>query len=213
MPVHAGANGASSRVWDHTPPAEMVTDLQKFSPYVSGDVPSTLVERDEAVRADANIEAMAKLPALDKNGTITAGNAPGVNDGAAALVLADADWAKQRGFEGSPRSSIMRRPHGIRRTSRSPPRWPRRSCSIRHGLKAADIAVWEINEAFAAVALTSAARLGLDPEAINMHGGAVALGHPIGASGARIVGAVVHQLRKPRRRSRHCGDLQRRRPG
>jgi acetyl-CoA C-acetyltransferase len=65
----------------------------------------------------------------------------------------------------------------------------------RHGMRASEIAVWEINEAFAAVALTAATRLGLDPNIINMQGGAVALGHPIGASGARIVGAVIHQLR------------------
>ncbi len=196
VPVHAGANGASSRVWDHTPPAEMVTDLRKFSPYVSGDVPSTLVERDEPIRVDASIEAMAKLPGLDKNGTITAANAPGVNDGAAALVLADADWAKQRGFEGIAtivdHATVAWDPPYLALT----PAMAAQKLLDQNGLKAADIAVWEINEAFAAVALTSAARLGLDPEAINMHGGAVALGHPIGASGARIVGAVVHQLRK-----------------
>jgi acetyl-CoA C-acetyltransferase len=192
VPVLAG--GGSS-VWDHTPPASMVADPAIYSPYVSGEVPSTLVDRDEPVRADASLEAMAKLKALDAGGTITAGNAPGVNDGAAALVLASAEYARANGVEAIAEvidhAGVAWDPPYLALT----PAMAAQKLLDRHNLATRDIAVWEINEAFAAVALTAATRLGLDPEVINAQGGAVALGHPIGASGARIVGAVIQQLR------------------
>jgi acetyl-CoA C-acetyltransferase len=192
VPVLAG--GGSS-VWDHTPPASMVADPAIYSPYVTGNVPSTLVDRDEPVRADASLEAMAKLKALDAGGTITAGNAPGVNDGAAALVLSSAEYARANGIEALAEvidhAGVAWDPPYLALT----PAMAAQKLLDRHNLSTRDIAVWEINEAFAAVALTAATRLGLDPEVINAQGGAVALGHPIGASGARIVGAVIQQLR------------------
>jgi acetyl-CoA C-acetyltransferase len=174
----------------------MVADPARFGPYVTGDVSATLVDRDEPVRPDASLEAMAKLKPLDPGGTVTAGNAPGVNDGAAALVLASAEYARRNGIE--PLATV----EGHAGAAWDPPylaltpAMAAQKLLDRHHLTTADIAVWEFNEAFAAVALTAAARLGLDPETINVHGGAVALGHPLGASGARIVAAVVHQLRR-----------------
>jgi acetyl-CoA C-acetyltransferase len=192
VPVLAG--GGSS-VWDHTPPASMVADPAIYSPYVTGEVPATLVDRDEPVRVDASLEAMAKLKALDAGGTITAGNAPGVNDGAAALILSSPDYARANGVEAIAEvidhAGVAWDPPYLALT----PAMAAQKLLDRHNLSTRDIAVWEINEAFAAVALTAATRLGLDPEVINAQGGAVALGHPIGASGARIVGAVIHQLR------------------
>ncbi|HEY4439921.1 MAG TPA: hypothetical protein VGN14_05665 [Candidatus Elarobacter sp.] len=193
--VPALAGGGGDSVWSHVPPENMVADPQQYAPYVTGDVPSTLVDRDEPVRGDASLEAMAKLKPIDAGGTITAGNAPGVNDGAAALVLGSADYARGAGIE--PLAEIVDHA-GV---AWDPPylalvpAMAAQKLLDKTGLRTSDIAVWEINEAFAAVALTAATRLGLDPTVINVQGGAVALGHPIGASGARIVAAVVHQLR------------------
>jgi acetyl-CoA C-acetyltransferase len=196
IPAFAGASGASGSVWDHVPPQNMVADPAHYSPYVTGDVPFTRVDRDEPVRRDASIDAMAKLKPIERDGTITAGNAPGVNDGAAALVLSSAEYARSAGAE--PLAEIVDHA-GV---AWDPPylalvpAMAAQKLLDQQGLKASDIHVWEINEAFAAVALTSATRLGLDPNVINVQGGAVALGHPIGASGARIVAAVVQQLRR-----------------
>ena len=196
IPAFAGAGGANGSVWDHVPPQNMVADPAQYSPYVTGDVPFTRVDRDEPVRRDASLDAMAKLKPIDKDGTITAGNAPGVNDGAAALVLSSAAYARSAGAE--PLAEIVDHA-GV---AWDPPylalvpAMAAQKLLDQQGLKASDIHVWEINEAFAAVALTAAARLGLDPTVVNAQGGAVALGHPIGASGARIVGAVVQQLRR-----------------
>jgi acetyl-CoA C-acetyltransferase len=195
IPALAGAAGSSGSVWDHVPPQNMVADPSMYSPYVTGDVPYTLVDRDEPVRKDASLEAMAKLKPIDKDGTVTAGNAPGVNDGAAAVVLSSAAYARSVG--ATPIAEIVDHA-GV---AWDPPylalvpAMAAQKLLDKTGLTARDIHVWEFNEAFAAVALTAAAKLGLDPTAINVRGGAVALGHPIGASGARIVGAVVQQLR------------------
>ncbi|MDQ2864994.1 MAG: thiolase family protein [Candidatus Eremiobacteraeota bacterium] len=194
VPVMAGGGG--SDMWNHTPSETFTFDYDRYSPFVSGDVPFTRVDRDEAVRADASLESMAKLKALEENGTITAANAPGVNDGAAAMILADARWAKEHGHEAlatvidhatvgwdSPYISLT-------------PAMAAQKLMDKHGLSASQIAVWEINEAFSAVAITSARILGIGQETINRFGGAVAMGHPIGASGARIAGTLVNQLRK-----------------
>ncbi|MDE2483608.1 MAG: thiolase family protein [bacterium] len=190
------AVGGSDKVWNHEPSAQFTLDYAKWAPFVTGDVPFTLVDRDEPVRGDASIEAMAKLKPLEKDGTITAANAPGVNDGAAALILADAAYAKQHGHEAlatvvdhatvgwdSPYICLT-------------PAMAAQKLMERHGLKTSDIAVWEINEAFSAVAITSARNLGIGEEMLNQFGGAVAMGHPIGASGARITGTLINQLRK-----------------
>jgi acetyl-CoA C-acetyltransferase len=148
------------------------------------------------VRPDASLASMAKLAPLDPGGTITAGNAPGVNDGAAALVLSSADYAQRNGLDAlatiEGHAGAAWDPPYLALT----PAMAAQKLLDRHHLRTADIAVWEFNEAFAAVALTAAARLGLDPAVINVQGGAVAVGHPLGASGARIVASVVQQLRR-----------------
>jgi acetyl-CoA C-acetyltransferase len=196
VPALAGAGSAGVAAWDHVAPPSMVADPAHYSPYLTGDAPYATVDRDEPVRRDASIEAMAKLRPIDAGGTITAGNAPGVNDGAAALVLSSVAYA--RGVGAEPLAEIV--DHAA--VAWDPPylalvpAMAAQKLLDAQGLRASDIHVWEINEAFAAVALTAATRLGLDPSTINVRGGAVALGHPIGASGARIVAAVVQQLRK-----------------
>jgi acetyl-CoA C-acetyltransferase len=195
VPALAGG-GPGDTVWHHTPPPHMVADPTSYSPYRTGDIPSTLVERDEPVRLDASLAALAKLKPLDPGGTITAGNAPGVNDGAAALVLAHADYARANALE--PLATVV---DHVSVAWDPPylalvPAMAAQKLLDKHHLSTSDIAIWEFNEAFASVALTSATRLGLDPTAINRQGGAVAVGHPIGASGARIVATVVHQLRR-----------------
>lgn len=194
--VPAMAGGGAHPVWNHTPPSSMAADPARYSPYVTGDVPAKLVDRDEPVRPDASLEAMAKLRPLDQGGTITAGNAPGVNDGAAALVLASDGYAQRNGIEAlgtiEGHAYVAWDPPYLVLT----PAMAAQKLLDRHGLRVSDIAVWEFNEAFASVALGAAARLGLDPTTINVQGGAVAFGHPIGASGARIVGSVVQQLRR-----------------
>ena len=194
VPVAAGTGQAA--IWSHVPPANMVADPARYGSYITGDAPSTLVDRDEPVRSDASLEAMAKLKPLDDGGTVTAGNAPGVNDGAAALVLSSADYARRNGIEAlatiEGHAGAAWDPPYLALT----PAMAAQKLLDRMHLAVKDIAVWEFNEAFAAVALTAAARLGLDPTVINVQGGAVALGHPLGASGARIVGSVVQQLRR-----------------
>jgi acetyl-CoA C-acetyltransferase len=194
--VPVGAGGGASNIWNHVAPAAMVADPARFGAYVTGDVPATLVDRDEPVRPDASIEAMAKLKPLDAGGTVTAGNAPGVNDGAAALVLSSAEYAQRNGLEAlatiEGHAGAAWDPPYLALT----PAMAAQKLLDRMHLAAGDIAVWEFNEAFAAVALTAATRLGLDPTAINVQGGAVAFGHPLGASGARVVASVVHQLRR-----------------
>lgn len=196
VPVAAGSSSSSADdVWAHEPSSEFTLNYAQWAPFVTSDVPSTTLERDEAVRADASLEAMAKLKPLEKDGTVTAANAPGVNDGAAALVLASAQFAQSHGY--APVAHIVE--HATVGWD-SPyialtPAMAAQKLLAKTGLSKDQIHVWEINEAFAAVAITSARKLGLDPEAINKYGGAVAMGHPIGASGARIIGTVINQLR------------------
>ncbi|MGZ3543243.1 MAG: thiolase family protein [Vulcanimicrobiaceae bacterium] len=196
IPVFARGDGGGASTWDHIAPADMVADPQTYSPFVTGDVPHTAIDRDEPIRFDASLSAMQKLPPLDAGGTISAANAPGVNDGACALVLAAEDWARERGCESLAsivdHATVAWDPPYLALT----PAMAAQKLLERRGLRAEQIDVWEINEAFASVAVSTATRLRLDPETINRQGGAVALGHPIGASGARIVATTIHQLRR-----------------
>ncbi len=188
--------GGGGNVWDHTPSERFTLDYEKYAPFLTGEVPHATVERDEAVRPDASLEALAQLKPLEPGGTITAGNAPGVNDGAAAIILADAAFAKERGYE--PIATVVDHA-GVAWDSpyiALTPAMAAQKLMDRNGLTRNDVHVWEINEAFSSVAITSARNLGLDVESINKYGGAVAMGHPIGASGARLAGAVVNQLRR-----------------
>ena len=157
----------------------------------------TLFERDEAIRADSTAEALAKLrPVFAKNGSVTAGNAPGVNDGAAALVVTTEEHAADLGVK--PLATIIS--HGTSAYEvpylAYTPHLAAEDALNKAGMKISDMDVVEINEAFASVAVISAGRLGIDPESINPNGGAIALGHPIGASGARLVLTLAYELKR-----------------
>jgi acetyl-CoA C-acetyltransferase len=158
---------------------------------------STDVAVDEAPRRDTTADALAKLkPAFSPGGTVTAGNAPGVNDGATALVITSPAWASANGLK--PLATIL----GQGEAAWDAPylaKTPAMAAEIalkRAGLTIKDVDLVEINEAFANVAINSARMLGVDPEIVNINGGAVALGHPIGASGARIVLTLALELRR-----------------
>jgi acetyl-CoA C-acetyltransferase len=195
VPVHAGGNGVADKLF-HAPPENMQAQRARYESYVTGDAPFMLVDKDEPIRGDTTVESLAKLSPLEKDGTVTAGNAPGVNDGAAAVVVSSAEYAKAHGVE--PLATLVDHadaawdPAYLALT----PAMASRTVLENNNLTPSDIAIWEVNEAFAAVAWSTANLLGIDPRAINLLGGAVAFGHPVGASGARIVGSVVRQLRR-----------------
>src|SRR4051812_21234128 len=164
---------------------------------ISGRRGDTVVEVDEAPRRGSSLEALARLPGLSsKEGSHTAGNSPGVNDGAGALVLASEDWAERNGKEIL--ATIVAQAavaDEFAYLARTPANAAKKALE-KAGLQPGDIDLWEINEAFSSVAMHSARMLGIDEERVNVNGGAVALGHPIGASGARILGALVLELRR-----------------
>jgi len=155
------------------------------------------VEADEAIRPGTTLETLAKLKAIGgEDATHTAGNAPGVNDGAGAIVVASEEWAEQQGK--TPLARILS--YGtvaddFPYLAKTPANAAKQALE-KIGKSPEDVDLWEINEAFASVALNSVRMLGVDEEKVNVNGGAIALGHPIGASGARIVGALVHELRR-----------------
>ena len=156
-----------------------------------------LLKEDEAPRKDTAIEKLAGLkPAFGKEGTITAGNAPGVNDGAAALVLMSEERALKEGAE--PFAYILGHAE-IAIEGKDFPKTPGlviQKLLGKTGKMLEDIELFEINEAFAAVALASNQLAGLNPDRVNVNGGAVALGHPIGASGTRIILTLMHELKR-----------------
>jgi acetyl-CoA C-acetyltransferase len=164
---------------------------------ISSKKGDTEVEVDEAPRGDASLESLAKLkPIFVKDGTHTAGNAPGVNDGAGAIVLASDEWAKAN--DRTPLATIIAQAavaDDFPYLARTPANATKAALE-KAGLSIDDIDLFEINEAFASVALNSMRMLGVDESKVNVNGGAIALGHPIGASGARIVGALIHELRR-----------------
>jgi acetyl-CoA C-acetyltransferase len=164
---------------------------------VKGKKGDTVVEVDEGPRRDTSLEVLSKLPPIfTKDGTHTAGNAPGVNDGGGALVLASDEWAEQNGK--APLATIVAQAQvadDFPYLARTPAAAARKALE-KAGMSAEDIDLWEINEAFASVTLNSIRVLGIDEDKVNVNGGAVAIGHPIGASGARILGALVHELRR-----------------
>jgi acetyl-CoA C-acetyltransferase len=151
---------------------------------------------DEGPRADASLEKMSHLPPLSEGGTHTAGNSPGVNDGAAAVVLASAEWAERNGKDvlativatGAVADDF---PYLARTPANAA-----KAALAKAGLSVEDIDLFEINEAFASVALNSIRMLGVEQDKVNPNGGAIALGHPIGASGGRILGTLIHELRR-----------------
>jgi acetyl-CoA C-acetyltransferase len=156
-----------------------------------------LIDRDEAIREDTTAETLAGLkPAFKKDGTVTAGNSPGVNDGAAALVVMSADKARALGITPmvrivgqatsglAPKMVLMTPVESVRRVA------------AKIGWKLDAVDLFEINEAFSVQAVAVLRELGIDPSRVNVHGGAVALGHPIGASGARVLTTLLYALRR-----------------
>ena len=160
-------------------------------------VPVGEVTADEGVRRDTSYEKLASLkPVFDPDGTTTAGNAPGVNDGASCVIVCSEEFAKRRGLE--PLATIVAQGYvadDFAYLARTPAKAGAMALE-RAGKNVADVKRVEINEAFASVASNSTRMLGADEEIVNVNGGAVALGHPIGASGGRIVGTMVHELRR-----------------
>jgi acetyl-CoA C-acetyltransferase len=156
-----------------------------------------LVDADESVRPDTTLETLGRLKELDvEGGGTTAGNAPGVNDGAAALVLASEEWATAKGL--APMAFVRGHAYVAGRTQ-DLAKMPGDATKLlleREGLAVADIARFEFNEAFANVTINAVDELGIDEAKVNVNGGAVALGHPIGASGARIIGTLVRELQR-----------------
>jgi acetyl-CoA C-acetyltransferase len=155
------------------------------------------VEVDEAPRRDTTLEKLAALkPVFDSEGTTTAGNAPGVNDGAGALVVTSEEFARKRGLEilaTIVSSAYVADEYAY--LARTPAKAAARALE-KAGKTIDDVERVEINEAFASVTVNSVKMLGADPERVNVNGGAVALGHPIGASGARILGTMIYELRR-----------------
>ena len=155
-----------------------------------------VVEVDEGPRADTSLESLANLKPIVPDGTHTAGNSPGLNDGAGALVLASEEWAKRDGREVLAVIRGQAAAAGEVRALAPTPAKATRLLLEKTGVSIDDIELFEVNEAFASVALNTMRELGIDEDRFNVNGGAIALGHPIGASGARIVGALVHELRR-----------------
>ncbi|EAT09123.1 Acetyl-CoA C-acetyltransferase [Sphingomonas sp. SKA58] len=164
---------------------------------VKGRKGDTIVDTDEYIRDGATIEAMSGLkPAFKKDGSVTAGNASGLNDGAAALVLMTADEAAKRG------ATILGRIAGFATCGVDPsimgigPAPASRKALSKAGWSVADLDLIEANEAFAAQALSVSQELGFDPNKVNVNGGAIAIGHPIGASGARVLTTLLYEMGK-----------------
>ena len=164
-------------------------------PQRNGD--SLTVKDDEGIRQDADFDSMSSLsPAFTKNGTITAGNASQISDGAAAVIVTTMDKAEDLGIEpvaeivshgqvAGPDTSLLHQPSNAINAALD-----------SAGMKVSDLDLFEINEAFAAVALASMSALGVSDEIVNVNGGAIALGHPIGMSGTRVVITLIHELQR-----------------
>jgi acetyl-CoA C-acetyltransferase len=155
------------------------------------------VVADESIRRDTSVEKLAALkPVFDPDGTTTAGNAPGVNDGASCVIVCSEEWAAKRGL--TPLATILAQGY-VADDFAYLARTPANAAAIaleRAGKTIDDVERIEINEAFASVASNSTRLLGADESLVNVNGGAIALGHPIGASGGRIVGTMIQELRR-----------------
>jgi acetyl-CoA C-acetyltransferase len=164
---------------------------------VKGRKGDTVVETDEYIRHDSNIEAMRKLrPAFSKEGTVTAGNASGINDGAAALVVMTAREAARRGLKPLARIASFATAGVDPAIMGTGPIPSSRKALERAGWSVADLDLIESNEAFAAQSLAVVRDLGLDTSKVNVNGGAIAIGHPIGASGARVLTTLLFEMQK-----------------
>jgi acetyl-CoA C-acetyltransferase len=182
--------------------AAEATDAGRLADEISGVTirsrkGDSTVEADEAIRPDTTLETLAKLKGIGgDDATHTAGNAPGVNDGAGAIIVASEEWAESAG------KTVLARilaygtvADDFPYLAKTPANAAKQALE-KIGKSPEDVDLWEINEAFASVALNSVRMLGVDEERVNVNGGAIALGHPIGASGSRIVGSLVHELQR-----------------
>ena len=189
----AGSHQRAAAAWAEGRMAEEVVAVEV--PQRKGD--PVVVARDEGIRLDTTVEGLSKLrPAFAEDGTITAGNASQLSDGGAALVVMSRERAEAMGVE--PLAEVVA--HGMS-ADRFPYLHTVPATAIEHalkkaGLSASDLGLVEINEAFAAVAVNATKMLGVDEEIVNPNGGAVALGHPIGMSGARLVLTLAHEMRR-----------------
>ncbi len=166
-------------------------------PAAKRNAPPTVFDADESIRPDTTAEILSRLkPAFKEGGTVTAGNAPGVSDGAAALVVTSAEKARELNL--TPLATVR-----AQAISGREPAWfslapidAIRQVIAKAGWSLADVDLFELNEAFSVQALAVNRSLGLDPAKVNVHGGAVALGHPIGASGARVLVTLLHAMQR-----------------
>jgi acetyl-CoA C-acetyltransferase len=188
---HRKAARATSEGWFKDEILPIAIPQKKGDPLV--------VDRDEAIREDTTAESLGKLKAaFKKEGTVTAGNAPGVNDGAAAVVVMAAEKAQALGLKpiarivGQATSGLA--PKLVMMT----PVEAVRKAATKIGWELKDVDLFEINEAFSVQAVAVMRELGIDPSRVNVHGGAVALGHPIGASGARVLTTLLYAMRRRR---------------
>jgi len=198
-----GIDRAAQDAWaarSHERAARATADGTAAAEIVPVEVPArggaVLVEHDEGVRPDTDAASLGALrPAFDPQGTITAGNASQLSDGAAALVLMTESTARDRGLPvlgrilaaasvAGPDPSLLERPSDAVRAA-----------AVRAGVDPSGLDRYELNEAFASVTIASTRALGIDPERVNVHGGAIALGHPLGCSGARVVVTLLEALR------------------
>jgi acetyl-CoA C-acetyltransferase len=162
---------------------------------VTGRKGDTVVDQDEFIRHDASLESMEKLrPAFEKDGTVTAANSSGINDGAAALVLVSDTALKDHGAKSLARIVSWATAGLDPNVMGLGPIPASRKALDKAGWNVGDVDLWEANEAFAAQSLAVVGELGVDPERVNVNGGAIALGHPIGASGARVLVTLLHEM-------------------
>jgi acetyl-CoA C-acetyltransferase len=188
---HRRAAEATAKGWfrEEIEPVELPADKK-------GEIPRRF-DADETIRPETTVEILARLkPAFQQGGTVTAGNAPGISDGAAALVVASAERARELGCK--PLAAIR-----AQSTSGVEPEWfglapieAVRKTAARAGWTLDSVDLFELNEAFAVQALAVIRDLGLDPATVNVHGGAVAIGHPIGASGARVLTTLLYAMER-----------------
>lgn len=188
---HRRATMATREGWfrDEILPVEIPAAKKGGEPRIFGT--------DEAIRPETTVEILAKLkPAFKEGGTVTAGNAPGVNDGAAATVVMSAERARELGAKPM---AVVR----AQAVSGREPEWfglapieAMRRCAERAGWPLDEVDLFELNEAFAVQALAVIRDLALDPAKVNVHGGAVAIGHPIGASGARVLTTLLYAMQR-----------------
>ncbi len=164
---------------------------------IAGKKGPTIIEKDESPRKETTLEALAALkPSFEKDGTVTAGNAPGLNDGASALVVASLAYAKAHGLTPLARITAYATAGGEPKDLFFAPIAAVQNLMKKAGTKISDYELIEANEAFAVQALANGRALGWDWDRVNVHGGAIALGHPIGASGARVLTTLLYAMRQ-----------------